>query len=349
MQKKKWILIAVSMLSLIVFVLIYNKSRMEAKSKPDIHTSIPVTVVKAEKVKLSEMQSYVGTIAAQKDVAVVSETQGKVVAVYAEVGDYRSAGSMLIQVDDELKHAAYTAAEANYEKAKKDFERFESLRDQNSASDQQYEGAKLAYKSAEAQFVVARRQYEDTKIKTPISGIVTSRTVEVGTTVQSNMVVANVVDISMLKVKLSVPEQEVFSLKTGQGVDIATDVYPGQTFTGIIHTIGSKGDETHMYPVEIEVKNSKEYPLKAGMFGRVTFRSQTDAALLSVPRTALVGSLKKPQVFVVDGQTARLRNLVVGKEIGTSLIVLSGLEEGATVVINGQNNLKDGSSVSITK
>ncbi len=349
MNKKKAVLILLAALAAIVAILIYNKSRMAAESKTDVMTSIPVSVASVERQHLTDPRSLVGTVAANNDVAIVSETQGKVTAVMAEVGQYKEAGSAIVQVDDELKKANLATAEISFEKAKKDLERFESLYKQSAATDQQLEGARLAAKAAEAQYVVARRQESDTRISTPISGILTSRPVDVGTYVQNGTPVANVVDISRLKVKLNVAERDVFRLKIGDRVEVTTDVYPGENFDGKIATIGSKADDAHTYPVEVRLPNSREHPLKAGMFARVRFMSIADRDELTIPREALVGSMKNPQVFVVDGAVARLRDIVVGSEIGTRLVVLGGLADGETIVVNGQNNLKDSAAVTILR
>jgi len=349
MNKTEVIIAAVAILAVIIAILLYNKSQSESKSRAEIQTSLPVSVTTVKRQKPSDVHSAVGTISAHNDVLIISETQGKVTAVMAEVGDYRQAGSELIQVDDELKKANFATAEVNYEKAKKDLERYESLFKQNSATDQQIEGARLAAKAAESQYVSARREYTDTKITTPISGTVTSRLVDIGTYVQRGMPVADVVDISTLKVKVSVAELDVFRLNAGERVKIHTDVYPGIEFEGRIKTISSKADEAHTYPVEITLGNSKEHPLKAGMFARVDFTFGARNEQLTIPRGALVGSTKQPQVFVLDGTIARLRNIVVGSEFGTQLAVVDGLREGETVVVNGQNNLKDSVAVSVIK
>ncbi len=348
-QKIKITLGAVLVLGLIVAILLNNKSKMQAKSKNDDVHVLPVTVFQVDKHKLSETLSLTGTIAANNDVAVISETQGRITKVFAKVGDQVEAGSPIVQLDDELKHAAYVTAEVNYEKAKKDFERHEKLLEDKSISNTQFEGARLALKSAEAQFIVARRQYNDTKIKTPISGVVTSRPVDVGTMVQNNMVVANVVDISKLKVKLNISERDAFRLKVGDKVEVSTDVYQSVKFDGTIESISAKGDEAHTYPVEVLLVNSSKYPLKAGMFARMTFLSIKDEESLTIPRQALVGSLKKPQVFVVQSGVAKLRTIVVGREIGTSLEILSGLTQEEEVVLSGQNNLKDNAIVTVVK
>jgi RND family efflux transporter MFP subunit len=347
MNNKKVIVVSVIILAVIVAILFYNKSRSKAKSTSEILTSISVSVAKVEKQNLTSTRSMVGTIAANNDVAIISETSGKVTAVYAEVGQHVSAGAPIVQIDDELKKAAYISAETNYEKAKKDLERFESLYKQNATTDQQIEGTRLAAKAAEAQFITIRRQYNDTKISTPISGIVTSRNVDVGSYVSNNMLVANVVDISRLKVKINVSESDAFGLKVGDKVEVTTDVYQGVRYAGKIKSISSKADEAHTYPVEVTLENSKQHPLRAGMFGRISFESKMNSDVLAIPREALVGSMKTPQVYIVDGGVARLRNIVAGSEIGTAISVLGGLKEGDIVVTNGQNNLKDSVAVTI--
>jgi multidrug efflux pump subunit AcrA (membrane-fusion protein) len=97
------------------------------------------------------------------------------------------------------------------------------------------------------------------------------------------------------------------------------------------------------------MENSREHPLKAGMFGRISFVSIAQGDALAIPREALVGSMKDPRVYVVDGPVARVRTIVVGGEEGTDLVVLSGLKGGESVVVNGQNNLKDSVAVQVLK
>jgi RND family efflux transporter MFP subunit len=349
MKRGKIIFISFALLAIIIAILFYNKSRNALISQSDILTTVPVTINVVGKQRLSEDRTLVGTIAANNDVSIISETQGRVTSVTAEIGQFLETGAIIVRVDDELKKANYLTAETNYEKAKKDLERFESLYKQNSATDQQIENARLGLKSAEAQYLVAKRQYNDTKIATPISGILTSRPVDVGVYIAPGMVVANVVDISTLKVKANVPEQDVFALKVGQKINVQTDVYAGVVFTGTLKSVSSKADEAHTYPIEISMSNSKTYPLKAGMFGKITFLTREEKEMLTIPREALVGSMKNPKVYIIEGNIARLRSIVIGGEAGTSIAVSGGLKEGQSVVINGQNNLKDSVEVTILK
>jgi RND family efflux transporter MFP subunit len=352
--KMKLISLCLVILALVIGFYSCNKAKSDNQNNQigTITTSYSVSVVKAMKKDVTDSFSQVGTIAAYNDVAVVSETSGRIVRVNAEVGDYKPAGSVLVEVDSELREAAYKAANVSYEKAKKDLERYEALYKEGSISDSQIEQARWSYQAAESQYIVARRQLSDTKITTPISGIVTARNVNIGSMVMGApqaTVVANVVDISRLKVKVNVAEKDVIRLKVGEKVDVTTDVFPGFVFTGTIFSISSKGDEGHTYPVEVVLNNSKQQ-IKAGMFGRVIFSSKSSESVLVIPREAIIGSLKDAQVYtVVNNTAAKLRSIVAGKEFGTNVEVIGGLNEGEVVVVNGQNNLKDDASVIIRK
>lgn len=350
MKQWKAIVSVIVILGIIVAVLFMNKRKMAATTAGGIKDVYYVSVDKVAKKNLSEILSLVGNITANNDVNIISETAGKVTAVFTKVGDYKQAGSVLFQVDDELKKAAFMSAEVSYEKAKKDYERFQTLYQQKSVTDSQLDQAKLGAAMAEAQYIMAKRQLDDTQIKTPISGYVSARYVDIGSMVQGapqSTLVANIVDISRLKVKLNLAERDAFLIKAGDQVKVTVDVYPGVIFNGRIESISSKGDESHTYPVEIIINNESAHPLKAGMFGRVEFTSLKNRETIVIPRESLVGSIKDPQVFVVENGIAKLRNLTVGNQSGIYVQVLQGLMEGETIVVNGQNNLVDNLKVEI--
>ena len=345
MKKLKYYVISFVLFAALILVLLNNRSQLEAKAKNDKISAYPVTVSTVEKKAVSNNIELVGTIVGENDVQVISEAQGKVTGIFANVGDYKSAGSVIAQLDDELKESAYQTAQVNFEKSKKDFERYDALYKNKSVSDVQYEQAKLAYYNAQSMYVAAKKDYENTKITAPISGIVTARNIDMGTYVNKNMPVANIVDISRLKVKIGVAEKDVFSLKKGDKVTVTTDVYPGVQFAGTISTISDKGDQAHNYPVEISLVNSKEHPLKSGMFGKVTFISKTTEPRLVVSRDALLGSIKNPQVFVVENSIVHKKSVTVGNTYDNNLEVIKGLKDGDKVVVNGQNNLEENTAV----
>jgi RND family efflux transporter MFP subunit len=321
--------------------------RKEEQKQSSMATEVPVSVTRVKREKLESNLSLVGIINARADVNVISETQGTVRGVFAKVGMTVKSGTLLVQVDDDIPRSTKAAAEINYQKSQRDLQRAEELYQENSISASQLDVSRLALKAAENQLDIARRQHENTGIKSPIAGTVNARYVDMGTMVQPGKTIANIVDISRLKVKVNVAEREAFQLKPGDHVEISTEVYSGTVFDGTVDNIASKADEAHTYPVEIVVPNSAAHPLKAGMFARIAFKSIAPLETLAIPRVALIGSIKDAHVFVVRGGVASLCGVVIGTQSAGLFEVASGLAEGDTVVTSGQNNLVDGARVQV--
>lgn len=349
MKKVLFLLVCLVIAAGMGYILMTNKAKSDAKAKIPPPKALAVTAVPVSYETVKSDLELVGTIVANREVTIAAETQGRVRAVGPKVGDRVVAGMLLAQVDNELTRAAVNNAQANYEKAKQDLERYQFMKDQadGGVADIQVENARQTFKGAEAALIVARRHLRDTRVTAPISGVLVARPIEIGSTLMPGAPVATIVDISQLKVRVNVPEADVFKLKRGDVVKIMTDVYPGQHFEGHITMIGVKADEAHTYPVEVLVRNDAKYPLKAGMFGRVAFTSLPSRSILLVRREAIVGSVRDAKVYVLEGKKAKLRSIVVGAEFGTNLEVLSGLKQGEQVIVNGQNNLRDGVEVSV--
>jgi RND family efflux transporter MFP subunit len=346
-------------LSIIVIALAAYNGKADSAQAPLTRVAVEVTPVATS--TINETVSAVGTIAAMRDVMVSSETAGRVTKVAVKVGDTVREGQPLVLVDDELKaiaveqaRAQLLAAETNYKKATKDFQRADTLFKTGDIADVELEGNRLALHSSEAQFKSAQvglkltqRQLDDTRIKSPIAGVVASKMVEVGEMVAPGRQVANVVDISSVKVKLSIQEEEIGKIRLNQPVTLRVDPAPERTFEGTIFTIGSKTESTtgHSYPVEVVVRNKDLNVLKVGMFARVSIRTNSAANALTISKESLVNGEANPAVFVVEDNIARLRTVRLGLRAGDSYQVLGGLKPGDLVVSFGQKNLKDGALV----
>jgi RND family efflux transporter MFP subunit len=327
-----------------------------AKAKP-----VAVEVARATQMDLTETVSAIGTIAATRDVMVSSETSGRITAVPIRVGDIVRQGQTLVQVDDELRaiavdqaKAQLQAAETNLAKARKDFERSQTLAKSGDVADVELEAYRLGFHSAEAQekgaavaLRLAQRQYDDTKIKAPIAGVVASRKVEVGEMVGPGREVANIVDVSALKVKLSIPEEEIGKIRPKQPATLRVDSRPDQPIRGTVSTVGSKSETPggHTYPVEVVVEKTDLTTLKVGMFARVEIHARSAAGALAVSKESIVNGDTNPAVFVVEEGVARLRPVTLGIRAGDRYQVLTGLRAGDVVISFGQKTLKDGSAV----
>jgi RND family efflux transporter MFP subunit len=348
-MKKSIIISLIAVIVIILYFILKPPSKTEIINKDKILGDVSVTVTSVKKEKISNLISLVGVIHANNDVNVISETQGLVLGLKVKTGDYVKEGSVLVEVDDILKQSNLASAEINYLKAKRDYERSETLYQENSISASQLDLARLQMKAAETQLTIAKKTLDDTRIKSPISGMVNARFVDKGTMVQPGSPIANIVDISTLKVKFNISEAEAFQIKQGDIAEITTDVYPGILFNGKVDNIASKADESHTYAVEITMSNSQKFPLKAGMFTRIKFNSLLAADVLAIPREALVGSIRNARVYKVENNVAKLISIVIGRQSGQFLEVLNGLSPGEVIVTNGQNNLSDELKVAVVK
>jgi len=303
----------------------------------------------------------VGTIEAMQDVMVSSETAGRVIWVPIKVGDLVRPGQVLVQVDDELKaiaveqaQAQCLAAETNFTKMEKDLQRAEKIFASAGISDADLEAARLGLRAAEAQYKAAQvalkfaqRQLADTRIKSPIAGEVAAKYIDAGEMVAPGREIANIIDVSKVKVKLAIPEEEIGKIKKGQSVHLFLDTQPELSFAGQVYSVGVKSMTAtgHAFPVEVIVDNNSAATLKAGMFARAEIMTASVEKTVTVAKECLVNVNNQPAVFVAEGQIAHLQTVQTGIRANNKVQILSGLTVGKKVISFGQEKLKDGASI----
>jgi membrane fusion protein (multidrug efflux system) len=192
----------------------------------------------------------------------------------------------------------------------------------------------------------------DTRVKAPIKGFINKRFIEPGSMLTGMPATAmfEIVNVSSLKLTVTVDESQVANLKLGSPVDVTASIYPDVKFTGKITFIAPKADSTLNFPVEIEIANTSSNDLKAGMYGTALFASkQQKQSMMVVPRTAFVGSVSSNQIFVTENGIARLKTVTAGRILGDKVEILNGLSNGESVIVTGQINLQDGNKVDIIK
>lgn len=350
MKKVTTIVVILVLVGIVAFRLISNKEEIDAKNQVVDKSNVLVSVNTAPiESRISERNlSLIGTVTAHQLIDIKSETQGKITNLYVELGNHVKKGQVIARIDDRIQGLAVANAEQALADARQSFERYQNLYQGGAATKAQFDQYKLAYENAENQLAQAKKQLSNSAITAPISGQIIQKPVEAGAFASIGSSIATIVDVSRLKVQISVPERDVYTLNTGDSVQITSAVFPGVTYQGKITFISPKGDESHNYPVEISLKNQQEYALKAGTYVTVTFNSKSLTPTLQIPREALVGSVKNAQVYVVNSdQIAVLRNITVGAEQGNYLEVLKGLQEGERIVTAGQINLTDSTKVQV--
>lgn len=353
MKSRKIIGILVSIVAVggtIVFAgttLLFNKDKVEEavyRKSPELKPL--VTTFKAKTQSIDLEKTYLGTFKPYREIDLLSETHGKVIYVGVERGQRVGQGQLVARLDSDMMQAQMIAAQAAYNKALADVKRYEDAVAGDAMPKINLENAKLGLKSAESQLKVLEKQLTLTQITSPFGGVVTFKMFDLGSVLEPGAPLIKLTDISKLKLAINIPEKEVNSLEVGQVILIKTEVHPNLTLEGKIVSIAAKGDAAHNFETEILVTNPDNTPLKAGMYGTASIKNAKNEGLL-IPRTALIGSAKNPQVFVVKNDTAKLINVSTGANYGEMLEIKSGLQPSDEVVTVGQINLKDNTAVEV--
>ncbi|MBL7834348.1 MAG: efflux RND transporter periplasmic adaptor subunit [Cyclobacteriaceae bacterium] len=349
-MKTKVIIIGVviAVLITVTFTLKSNKRTVEANVyRPDVNKRVLVQAQTAQLRKLIPEFSYTGSFAPFREVILIPQVNGEVESVYFNEGDQVKEGSTLLQIDDDLLQAQYVSAEANYFNAKQSLARHESASASGAVSNMQLDNLKLNVTTAASYLEQLAKQIRLNKIVAPFSGTMTLKSVEPGSVVGGSAV-ARITDLTQLKLELSVPEKEIVMFHENETAMISSDIYPGKTFTGKIEYVSDRADEAHNYVVRVLIKNNSSTLLKAGMYGTASLKG-TEKQALMIPRAALLGSAKNPQVFAIENGTAVLKNIRTGFAENESVEILEGLKAGEVVVLTGHINLSSGSKVEIVK
>jgi len=355
-MKKIIITIVIIVVAFVGINFILNKNKAENEGKTAIvaeknaAVSVKVATVKTEDVNLGFTAN--GNFAPIQELTFSAEKSGKVISVLVKEGDYVRVGQTLLTVRGDVINVNAQQAQAVYQNAKSDYERYSNAFKTGGVTKQQLDQAKLAMTNAQSSLTQANINVGDTKVKAPINGYINKKYIEPGSILAGMPATAlfDIVNVSKLKLTVTVNESQVASLKLGNTVSITASVYPDKTFSGKITFIAAKADASLNFPVEIEITNNANNDLKAGMYGTANFGSNNQKQNLKVvPRNAFVGSVSSNEIFVVENKVAKLKKVVAGRILGDKVEIINGLNDGDVVITTGQINLQDGNTVEIIK
>lgn len=326
-----------------------NQKTVEGKiyrQDPEKRVLVKTQLVEAR--SLGKELRYTGSFLPYREVMIVPQMRGEVTAVYFNEGDIVAKGKLLVQIDNELLRAQHIAAKASLETAQRNYDRYVKSAESEGVSKMQTENYWLQLKNAESQLLQLEKNIRLTSVTAPFAGTITLKDVEVGTNA-GNGALARLTDVSQLKLELSVPESDIALVRKNDLVEIHSTLFPDKVFEGRMEYVADRADASHNYTVKVLVSNKQGQPLKAGMYGTATIRKSVSSNTLVIPRAALLGSAKRPQVFVIENSTALLKDIQVGKSNGLEIEVTSGLLANEAVITAGQINLANGTKVMVAK
>jgi membrane fusion protein (multidrug efflux system) len=240
--------------------------------------------------------------------------------------------------------AALAEAEAALARSKSQFNRSRDLQSRQALSLSDLEQVEADLKANEARVAAAQARLDDTVIRASFRGRTGFRHVSVGSFVSPGTVITTLDDTSIIKLDFTVPETYLFILRRGLPVTAAATGLPDRTFTGVVTNMDSRVDPvTRSVIVRAELANSDGL-LRQGMFMTVSLQGEVTPTLL-VPEEALVPERGHAYVFIVRNNVVERREVRTGKRRPGYVEIVDGVAEHERVVVDGTQNVRDGSVV----
>lgn len=373
--------------------------------KPASSSELPVTTVNVpietvSQTGMVEQYPAVGTVTAQTSTLVASKIMGQVTAVKVKEGDLVKAGQPLVEIDQrdvaaqmrktdagisEVNQAlaevdkniqaaelGKQAAEANSVAATAMFQRYQTLLERKSVSQQEFDEVNARYKTALAETARAAAMIEAARAKrsqlearleqvkadqsgvqvmasfatltAPMSGVITMKAVEVGTMAVPGMPLLRVETGDNFRLEATVEESRLAQITIGKEVPVQVDALGKTQLTGKVAEIVPAADPgSRSFLVKVELPTNAA--LRSGMYGKALFPIGEKKSL-SVPQTAVIERGQLTSVFVLDEKgIAHLRLVKTGKVTGDRVEILSGINAGEQIVARETEKVKEGNRV----
>jgi len=289
-----------------------------------------------------------GRIESRERAVVAAEKPGSVARVMKDRGDRVGQNDLLLQIDASVWNAYLERARIELADADRDLSRWEQLKATGDVSDSELDQIRMRRDLASVAVQEATVHVENCEVRSPVSGTVNARLIEVGEYANEGQAVFEVVNTDALKVVLNVPEQDVSSVEIGDSVRFSVASLDGQAFTGTVSFVAVDAGRTKgTFATELRV-DGQGTQLRPGMIASVQLDRGIRKGCVAVPLSAVIPKRGEDVVFVVvDGRAAK-RVVRIDSIIGDIAILTAGVSPGEHLVIEGQRTLQDGMGVEST-
>ena len=305
-----------------------------------------VIAVEARRQPVSEILSLVGSVSANEMVEIKSETDGLVEELPFQEGQAVKKGDLLVRLDETKWTTALAEAEANFQLSRANFERTKQLFGDKLVAQSEFDQAAAGFHANEASLDLRKRQLKDARIYAPFNGVLGARNISPGQVISRNTTLTWIVDLDPVKVEVNVPEHCLSQVAVGLPLEFSVAAFVKDRFRGEVYFISPQLDPaTRTALVKARIPNP-DHKLKGGMFANLALTLMLRDSAIVVPEPALVSSGDTVTVFVVDEKsTAQVRPVKIGLRLAGRAEVISGLQAGEKVVVEGVQKLFPGAPV----
>lgn len=345
--KKILIIYLMSVLFVLCVLSGCHTSTAKEKMSPE-KTKVMVKTVKAKSEKVTILVS--GVLEADKTVLLSFLVPGKVEIVHVDEGDHVIKGQVLanVEIDDYESHLEIAVAKLL--RAQDSYDRLKPLHEDGAITEKDFIEVKTGLAQAKAGCDIARKKVKDTMLRSPVSGIVGMKSVEMGQMISPGMPVFTIVKTDKIYAKVSVPETEIGKIAMGQETLVNIPALANREVKGRVSMIGVMADpRTRTYTVKAELSNP-DYTLRTGMIVETQIVTDMEVEIITVPGKAIVRDADNLMYVYLAEQSngmAIRRRIFSGSVHKSEIEIKSGLNTGDVLIIAGQHKLTDGAGIVI--
>ena len=266
---------------------------------------------------------------------------GTIKKIYVEESSRVNKGDNLVKMDE----LQYKTAQLSYANMGVEMDRMEALLKTGSVTKQAYDNLKTQYQTTKENLEFLE---ENTYVKAPFAGVISAKNYEEGE-LYSGQPILVLTQINTLKAEVAVPESHFPLVKTGMEIDITSEIYPNETFKGIIEKVFPTIDpSSHTFTVKVKIPNSNE-KLRPGMYTQARMTLGRDSAIV-VPYQAVLKlqGANNRYVFINDNGVAKRVDVTLGQRFDDEVeIISSDIHPGDEMVVEGEARLVDGAKMDI--
>lgn len=340
-------LLTVGIIGFIGYRITENKNKnADSKDKKGKSKSMNVTGIVAKPQTFDNNLSLSGSIEANEQVEIRSEVSGIVEAIYFQEGSNVSKGQVLFKVNDLELRAQLRQTSTREGLASENERRAKLLLQKEAISQEEYDLARADLKSAQAQSQLIKAQIAKTSVRAPFSGKIGLRSISPGTYITPAVLVAKLVNTGKLKITFSIPEKYASQVKTNTNI---TFTVSGSTenYTAKVYAIEPEvavATRTLQVRAIAENKNGKLLP---GTFADVELPLDIIKDAIVVPTEAIIPVQNGKKVFIFSNGQAKEVMIETATRTDASILVLSGLKAGDTIITSGVMSLKNETPVTV--
>lgn len=289
--------------------------------------------------------SYPGYLEEGQSVDLAFKYGGLLEQIYVKEGSRVTKGQRLAKASSPTLENSLRSAQATLEQAQDAYNRLKKVHDNGSLPDIKWKEMEANLEKAQAAYDLAYAMIAENDLTAPFSGTVSAVNVEVGENIPPLRPVVSLINTDKMSVKITVPENEIAAIHTGDPAKIVIPALNDRHYSGQVTEKGMTASLlTHSYPVKVLVDNPDK-DLASGMIAKVMLKADVNSAII-IPANSILINKDGKFVWVVENERATRRMIQISGYSGTGVIVSEGLKGGDQVIVEGYQKVSEGMKVS---